>query len=154
MKEHARSINHMLVRLFNDILSIEERSLMVGEFIDVSVREMHVIEAVALSGDENSMSAIAAKLSITVGSLTVAVSTLVRKGYLTRSRAHVDRRVVQVALTDKGQRANAHHMAFHQVMVQEVQRNLSTEQLDFMVDTLDRLTAFFESYAVNTPCNP
>ena len=146
MKTAAHSMNHVLVRLFNDILDIEERALTMGDFADASVREMHVIEAVGTAGEENSMSAVAARLKITVGSLTVAVNTLERKGYLVRERALDDKRVVRVRLTPKGEAANQHHARFHRQMVSEVQRALPSEQLSALADALDRLTAFFEQY--------
>lgn len=146
MNRAEKSINHVLVRLFNDILVIEERALAKGEFSDASVREMHVLEAASAEREENSMSAIAARLGITVGSLTVAVTTLERKGYLMRERATDDKRVVRVHLTERGKQANAHHAAFHAGMVAEVQNALSAQQLEVLVDALDHITAFFESH--------
>ncbi len=146
MNRAEKSINHMLVRLFNDILAIEERALAIGDFSDASVREMHVLEAAGAEHEENSMSAIAARLGITVGSLTVAVTTLERKGYLLRERATDDKRVVRVWLTERGKRANEHHAQFHTQMVNEVQKQLSEEQLDVLVDALDHITGFFEHY--------
>ncbi len=149
MNSAESSLNYMLVRLFNDILDIEERALSAGEFADASVREMHVIEAVGAAGDENSMSSVAARLGITVGSLTVAVSTLVRKGYLQRERSDLDRRVVRVTLTPRGEAADAHHARFHREMVDEVRRELSPEQLKAVVEALDRVTIYFEQRVPN-----
>jgi DNA-binding MarR family transcriptional regulator len=146
MNRAEKSINHVLVRLFNDILGIEERALTGGEFSDASVREMHVLEATAAAGEENSMSAIAARLGITVGSLTVAVTTLERKGYLRRERAFEDKRVVRVFLTNRGKAANDHHARFHQQMVEAVQGSLPQEELDILSKALDHVTAFFEQY--------
>ena len=145
MNRAHKAINHLLVRLFNDILAIEERTLSSGQFSDASVREMHVLEA---AGGEveggNNMSAIAARLGITVGSLTVAVSTLERKGYLWRERATDDKRVVRVLLTERGRKLNQRHAAFHAKMVTEVQSALTAEQLEVLADALERIITFFE----------
>lgn len=146
MQSAEKSINHMLVRLFNDILNIEERALATGEFVDASVREMHVLEAVGDMAGENNMSAVAARLGITVGSLTVAVTTLERKGYLLRERATDDKRVVHVRLTERGVRANRHHERFHEEMVAEVQQVLTPAQLAVLKQSLDQITVFFENY--------
>ena len=146
MNRAERSINHVLVRLFNEILDIEERALAVGEFSDASVREMHVLEATGNAEEENSMSAIAARLGITMGSLTVAVATLERKGYLKRERAMEDKRIVRVWLTPRGAAANEHHARFHREMVAEVQTALSPPQMEVLLETLDRITAFFDQY--------
>ena len=152
MDRANRSINHLLVRLFNDILAIEERALSAGEFSDASVREMHVLEAASAEHEENSMSAIATRLGITVGSLTVAVTTLERKGYLRRVRATDDKRVVRVLLTERGRQANAHHAAFHAEMVDRVQAALTGEELEALADMLERIIVFFEHYFErNTP---
>ena len=42
----AETINDVLVNLFNEIMDIEERALITTEYKDVSVNDMHVIEAV------------------------------------------------------------------------------------------------------------
>jgi len=146
MNRAHRSINHLLVRLFNDILAIEERALSFGEFSDASVREMHVLEAADAEPEDNSMSAIATRLGITVGSLTVAVATLERKGYLRRERATDDKRVVRVLLTERGRQANQHHAAFHGEMVSQVQKALDDQQLEVLAGALERIIEFFEGY--------
>ncbi len=146
MTNPEQSLNHVLVRLFNDILDIEEQALGVGAFTDASVREMHVLEAVGDAVDDNSMSAVAGRLGITVGSLTVAVTTLERKGYLLRERATDDKRVVRVRLTQRGEEANAHHAEFHAHMVSAVQENLTDHQLEVLHEALSSLTSFFEGY--------
>jgi DNA-binding MarR family transcriptional regulator len=149
MNRAEQSINHVLVCLFNDIMSIEERALTTGEFSDASVREMHVLEAVGAAtaaDEENSMSAIAARLGVTVGTLTVAATTLERKGYLLRGRAAEDKRIVRLRLTPRGRAANARHARFHAEMVADVQKALTGPQLTALVEALDRISVFFEQY--------
>lgn len=154
MQNQRELINRTLTSLFNDILRIEEKALSTGEFTDLSVREMHVLEAVAIAGEQNSMSAIAGSLGITVGSLTVAVSTLVRKGYVQRSPAPYDRRIVQVALTEKGNRANAHHQAFHESMIEQVLKELSGQEQVALHMLLVHLEEFFQNYPEESGMNP
>ena len=80
--EYYENINHFLVGLFNDILKIEGKALRAGEYREISMRDMHIIEAIcAASGQEdNRTTAIARELDITTGTLTVAVNSLVKKG--------------------------------------------------------------------------
>ena len=59
-------------------MDIEERALITPEYKDISVNDMHVIEAVGIR-NPRSMSAIAKDLSVTVGTLTIAVNHLVKK---------------------------------------------------------------------------
>ena len=87
------TINDILVNLFNEILKLEEEAIITDEFKDITNNDMHIIEAVGLSG-ENTMSVVAKKLGITAGSLTTSVNSLVNKKYVTRQRSEEDRRVV------------------------------------------------------------
>ena len=50
---------------------------------------------------------------MTVGTLTIAINHLVKKGYVERSRSEEDRRVVLVSLSEKGEKAYFHHRMFH-----------------------------------------
>ena len=74
----VETVNDVLVNLFNEIMDIEERALITPEYKDISVNDMHVIEAVGIR-NPRSMSAIAKDLSVTVGTLTIAVNHLVKK---------------------------------------------------------------------------
>lgn len=90
MSEYRARIDQVLVHLFNDILRIEEDSLHRRGVHGLSMREIHVLQAIMESGEENTMSTVAARLHVTVGSLTVAINTLVRKGYVERQRSSQD----------------------------------------------------------------
>ena len=96
MNQNESMIDRVLVHLFNDLLRIEERTLQ-KQVGDLSMREVHIIEAVcAAQTQDNTMTVLAATLRVTVGSLTVAVQTLERKGYLIRRRSSSDKRRVHV----------------------------------------------------------
>ena len=41
-------LNELLVKLFKDIVEIEEKCLITREFKDISVNDMHVIEAIGI----------------------------------------------------------------------------------------------------------
>lgn len=124
-----RTINDTLVNLFNEIWELEKEAIITEEFKDITNNDMHIIEAIGLSG-ENTMSSVAKKLKITAGSLTTAVNALVRKAYVKRERSEEDRRVVYIALTEKGEKAFYHHEQFHRQMTNAVIEN----------------SAFFRSY--------
>ena len=102
------TINDILVNLFNEILKLEEEAIITDEFKDITNNDMHIIEAIGLTG-ENTMSVVARKMGITAGSLTTAVNGLVNKKYVARLRSEQDRRVVFLKLTEKGIRAYEHH---------------------------------------------
>ena len=149
MNEASQSLNRFLVQMFHNILKIEEHSLRQSSFSDLSLSEMHLLEAAGeiLSGSkeqECNMTALAEKLGITMGSLTVAVNTLVRKGYLKKQRNEKDRRVVLLELTEAGSLADEHHRRFHNELVEAVTGELEPEQLTVLVHSLNTLRHFFE----------
>ena len=137
-------INDVLVNLFNEIMDIEQKSIITEEFKDITNNDMHVIEAVGLEG--NNMSAIARKLNITMGSLSTAMNSLVKKHYAERNRSEADRRVVNIRLTAKGRKAYAYHQEFHDRMTDAVLAHLSEEQVKVLAQALENLTDFFKSY--------
>ncbi len=142
-----QTVNDILVNLFHEIWKLEEKALITEEYCDISVNDMHVIEAVGLEGDKN-MSQIAKKLDITVGSLTTSMNGLVKKGYVTRERSEEDRRVVTIRLTDKGCRAYRHHELFHEKMANAALSSLSEEEIPTVTKTLSSLANFFRGYDV------
>ena len=139
-----KTLNDILVKLFNDLMEIEEKCLISGEFMNISGNDMHIIEAVGLGG--NKMSDIAAKLNITVGSLTTSMNSLVKKGYVKRERSEKDRRVVFIQLTNKGRMAYHHHAEFHRQMTEAVLAELNEDETEVLVKALDGLRKFFRQY--------
>ncbi|OOL96603.1 MarR family winged helix-turn-helix transcriptional regulator [Clostridium acetobutylicum] len=135
-------INETLVELFNDILTIEQTALKQGGFNDLSVTEVHTIEAIGMYVPRT-MSEVAATLGITVGTLTTAVGNLVKKGYVKRERSEEDRRVVKIALTKRGKLAYRIHAKFHSDMVKETVKGLSKEEERVLTSALEKLNRFF-----------
>ena len=137
------TFNHMLVKLFRDIQNVEERSLTRREFKDISGNDMHILEAIG-NREPRNMSAVAASLSVTVGTLTIAVNNLVKKGYVNRARSTQDRRVVLLSLSPKGLKAYAHHQKFHEEMVQALLEDMSEEEIQVLASSLEKLCRFFD----------
>jgi DNA-binding MarR family transcriptional regulator len=136
--------NELLVKIFNDILEIEEVALRNGEFSDLSVREMHVIDAIG-SKDQRMMTEVAKDLNITVGTLTTAVNKLITKGYVERKRIEEDRRVVMVTITENGVKAKEVHSAFHREMVNEAMADQNEDELEILLASLDKLNKYFKN---------
>lgn len=136
-------LNSILVKIFNDILSIEEKALIVGEFSDITVNDMHIIDA---AGDKEprTMSQISKTLGVTMGTLTIGINGLVKKGYIQRNRSERDRRVVYASLTDKGCRAYRHHQDFHEKLVLSVIKDMEDDEAQMLLKTMTKLDTFFE----------
>lgn len=136
------TLNEVLVKLFRDINTIEERAIRTGEYRDVTANDIHVIEAIGMDTAKN-MTSVAKELEVTTGTLTISVNGLVKKGYVNRSRSEEDRRVVLISLSDKGIRAYRHHQKFHERMIEAVLEGLSGEEQRVLEQALFKLNRFF-----------
>ena len=139
--ENREVINDVLVHLFNEIMELEEEAIITEEYKDITNNDMHIIEAVGLGG--NKMSDIAARLNITVGSLTTSMNSLVKKGYVTRERGKEDRRVVYISLSEKGRNAYQYHEKFHHDMIDAILQDLTSAETESLVSALAKLNLWF-----------
>ena len=92
LNQAEQLINELLVDSFNKITAIEKDALKKGPLQDLTINELHAIEAIGLEG--RPMTEIAKKLGVTVGTLTTMVNNLVKKDYVERVSSEEDRRVV------------------------------------------------------------
>ncbi len=136
------TLNDALVKLFRDVMDLEEQAIITEEFQDITNNDMHVIQAIG-TGEPKNMSTIAKELSVTVGTLTIAMNSLVKKGYVTRERGKEDRRVVYISLSEKGKHAYEHHEQFHHDMIDAILQNLTPDETESLVKTLAKLNIWF-----------
>ena len=121
-----------------------ERESKAGEFSDLSVTEMHIIEAIGCDR-EMTMTEVARDLEITVGTLTTAINRLIKKEYVERRRIEEDRRVVLIKLTGKGEEAFKSHKQFHDDMIKSIMEELPQEEEVVLISSLKRMVNFFET---------
>ena len=145
MDPNLETVNDYLVSVFNDILTIEESELKKSQFNDLSITEMHTIEAIGMYKKKTS-SEVAKELSITVGTLTVAINNLVKKGYVERLRSEDDRRVVKLGLTKKGKLLFRVHQHFHREMVKNILKGMEQEEEQALLRALKNLHDFLQEY--------
>ena len=97
---YYETLNELLVTLFRDVMDIEQKVIITPEFKDITNNDMHVIEAIGI-GEPKNMSSIARELSVTVGTLTIAMNRLVKKGYVERIQSTTDKREYRLRPTQK-----------------------------------------------------
>ncbi len=144
MAGRIKQINKLLVDIYNDILTIEQMALQTGSFKDLSITEMHTIEAIGMY-KPRMMSEIASDLNITVGTLTTAINKLLKKGYVERNRIEEDRRVVMIQLTKRGKLAYRVHENFHSEMVQKMIVDLEDQEEESLLSALEKLNEFMRN---------
>lgn len=142
MSDARHTLNELLVDLFNYILLIEEKNLR-DRKVDLSMTEVHILDAIEKS-DSNMMSAIAKRLMVTQGTLTVSTGKLVKKGYITRVKDEADKRVVRLSLTEKAQDVLKIHEKFHTEMIDKVVDELEVDKDQKLMKSLENVLAFFK----------
>lgn len=140
-KETNRTLNELLVKIFNNMLDMEERAIITDEFCDITNNDMHIIEAIGID-EPRRMSDIASRLGVTVGTLTTNMNSLEHKGYIVRQRSENDKRVVLVVLTEKGKRAFFHHRDFHKKMIKSIVKDLNEDEMKTIIKGLLNLNEF------------
>lgn len=144
MKNTQKVLNELVVQIFDDILKIEEKTLRQGPLCDLSVTEIHTLEAIGMY-TQRTMSEVAQNLKITVGTLTTAINKLIKKDYVARKRIEEDRRVVLVELTKRGKLAYRLHEKFHNDMINATIDGLSDGEEKVLISSLEKLNNFFKA---------
>ncbi|OUO90471.1 MarR family transcriptional regulator [Gordonibacter sp. An230] len=145
-QRRREELDGLLSGTFNSILRIEERSLDNRLTHGLTITEVHTIVAMGLH-ERSPMNVVAARLGVTLATLTTAVAKLVRKGFVERSRSEDDRRVVLVSLTKKGRQVLRAHNLFHHQMIDEALADLSEEEERVLAEALAKVKAFFDERA-------
>lgn len=145
-KKQTDILNDYFLHSALHLLTLEEQCLRKSCAADLSVRELHVIEAVAALSESgnNTMAEIARYLHLSPASLTTAVNVLVKKEYIVRDYSPVDRRVIYVRLTEKGTAANRCYLDFVRDMICRVTEKVDEQSADSMIEAMLRLSEYLE----------
>jgi len=142
MESPKRVINELLVEVFNRILSIEGQTLR-SRGVKLSMNEVHVLEAIDKT-DVPTMTNIAKRLRVTVGTLTTSINRLVEKGFVERHRENDDKRKVIVTLTNEAKDVLAIHDEFHDEMIDAVFADMHLEEDEVLLQSLENLSEYFK----------
>lgn len=112
MSEASNTISKQLIDIFENVIHMERDTINKEANTKLSMTEIHTIAATG-SDELESMSVIAGKLHVTVGTLTVAMKHLSEKGYVERYKSEKDRRIVKIGLTKQGKEIYRIHEEFH-----------------------------------------
>ena len=144
MKDFSHLLNQILVEAYHNILRVEEEFLRKDNGIDLSIREMHLIECVGTDRESGkAVSEIAESLRIARPSVTVAVNKLEKRGLLERKGCHSDGRIVRIVLTREGRRIDSYHRRYHMRMVQEIEKAFDEQEKEYLIRAIIKLNDFF-----------
>ena len=127
MEKEKYMIGQELIEIFEKVLKTENISVARKTGCDLSMTEIHTVAAIG-KNTLYRMSDIAGMLHITVGTLTVMVNNLVKKGYVERYKSEQDRRVVKIGLTRKGRIIYDAHAEFHEDLVNALLKGIEKKE--------------------------
>ncbi|WP_159435366.1 MarR family winged helix-turn-helix transcriptional regulator [Sporobacter termitidis] len=135
----------MLMEVYHNILRVEEEFLQNNDRVNLTIREMHLIECVGMDKENGkTVSEIAEYLKVAKPSVTVAVNKLEKKGYLCKNSCHTDGRVVRVTLTREGRKIYLYHNRYHLSMIHEIEDEFGDEEQAYLIRVIGKLNKFFE----------
>lgn len=143
MATNEQDFAESLLHIFDNVLLTEGMALSKGYFSDLSIAELHTINAIG-PYEARTMTETANMLGITVGTLTVAIDRLVKKKYVERQRDTKDRRIVRISLTRQGKLAYRMHSKFHRVLVKRIMDPLSEEEQVLLTGMVSRIDSYVE----------
>lgn len=145
MKPFEEQLNAVIVDTYRSILKVEETILKRSDKIDLSINEMHMLEAVGKDKDRRrTISELAEELNITLPSVTVAINKLMKKGYVEKVRGEEDGRIVYVSLTRMGKKIDSVHRYFHESMVRSIIRDMTEEEQQILYKGVMKLDQFLK----------
>ena len=145
-EKRREKIDELLSSTFNLILRIEEKSLENRLTEGLTISEIHTIDAVGYR-ERNPMNVVAARLDVTMATLTIAVGKLAEKGLVLRERDEADKRRVLVSLTKSGRAVYRAHRLFHKRMVDEALSQLAPEEERVFLSAITKVNEFFKQQA-------
>lgn len=74
--------------------------------------------------------------------MTKIIDKLVSLHYVMRRPSSIDRRIINLGLTEKGRELFSAHMAFHEAMCQSLTNDLNENEFSKMVQAIDNLLDF------------
>ena len=145
MNDLEEKLNRMLINTFNMILKVESSMVKSMSKYNLTISEIHILENIALLGENCTVSDIAAKMQLALPTVTVAVNKLVAKECITKIRCVEDSRAVRISLTETGRTINRIHSRFHQKMLNGVAGGMNEQEITVLTGAVEKLEKFFES---------
>lgn len=141
---YSKELSYLLVDAFDLVHQLEKNRLKGVKNVDLSINELHLIEAIGSNERGVSVREIAEKLDITMPSVTVATVKLEKKGLVVKMQDEIDKRVVRVVLTPLGKKFDLAHRYFHERMIRSILSQLKEEDKESFIQVIRALHHFFE----------
>ncbi|MFC0290887.1 MarR family winged helix-turn-helix transcriptional regulator [Bombilactobacillus bombi] len=143
-EQEIKNIGNLMNDISNKVVNTEEKQLQRLGFLDITLSEAHVINAIT-EVQQKTNSEVAQELELSPGTVTVIVNHLLKKGYVSRSRRDGDRRTVNLGLTKKGKKFYRVYRLYYYLMIQTAVEDLSDTEVQILSKSLKKINTFFGS---------
>lgn len=124
---------------------VEEEMVEKARKLNLSLAEVHMLRSIGKNKEKGrTITELAAERYITLSSVTIAVNKLERKGYVLKTRAREDGRVVYVKLTEQGVRVERLYHRFHQSLAHNMAQGFSETEKQVLLEGIGRLNGFLK----------
>ncbi|HEY8436853.1 MAG TPA: MarR family transcriptional regulator [Haloplasmataceae bacterium] len=137
------NIGDLFLDFQTKIQSYERILLKEKGITDVTANEVRILYMIGLSNNK-SMKEIANQLRITQGTLSIAVNTLVKKGYVIRTRHKMDKRVIILYLTRKSIQAIKAYTELYSELIIQLLNVFQEEKIKILERILEELNHILE----------
>ncbi|MDR5821410.1 MarR family transcriptional regulator [Caballeronia sp. LZ043] len=128
------SLGYLLAKARNVLVARTDQAL---KPLDLTAQQIGVMLALA-SGRARTPLELSREMSYDSGSMTRMIDRLEKKGFVSRSRSEADRRIVELALTERGRTAAGQLPAIGAAVLNEQLDGFSRAELDQLTGLLAR----------------
>ncbi len=141
---NINTIGDLFFELQSKLQFFERKYLKEYGIVDVTPNEVKVLYIIGISNIK-SMSEIADQLKVTHATLSITVNSLVKKGYVLRTRHKQDRRVIILYLTKKSLSVIKHYGMFYYELINQLFNNIDEDKAIVLNEILEKLNQIIET---------
>ncbi len=125
MERFPSELTELLGDAYRSAGRMDEEFLTEAEIDDISVSELHIIRAIGVENGGSTISSLAARLELTLPTITVAVNKLQQKGYVKKVKSEEDKRSVTVSLSHQGKKTYSSYRKWREKMLESINDGLN-----------------------------
>lgn len=137
--ESIEQLNHAIIEFYEKLSSWEHSVVRDKGY---SLSQIHIVEMLGIHGPMP-MKALADKIGVTTGTLTVQVDKMVKAELIKRRPHDSDRRSILVELEPAGQTLYQEHDQLHLQLTQDISASLSQAEISALSQSLAKLSRAF-----------
>jgi DNA-binding MarR family transcriptional regulator len=147
MAVYKEGLEEEIIRAFYELYNLMEVILKYKTSESLTLKESFIIEIIKrlTESNDNIVSNVSDILNITNASASIAISTLEKKGFLTRVNSVNDRRVYFIELTEKAKLINQKQQEFRQRALKDIFGTLNIVEKAGMASMLKKLRIFIKN---------